>query len=149
MQGFTLNSGAKLEVTESSFSDAYALEKSLISSVKETNLSGLQVKKDIFDMDIDVLLKSVLMMATSPQVEQCLFKCFERATYNNLRINRGLFDDPKIGLQIREDFYEICLKVAEVNCRPFLKRIFSVLKAFLQTLNGILKPESESSKPSS
>lgn len=149
MQGFTLDSGAKLEVTESSFNDAYSLEKALISSVKETNLSGLQIKKDIFDMDIDVLLKSILVMATSSHVEQCLFKCFERATYNGLRINRGLFDDPKIGLLIREDFHEICLKVAEVNCRPFLKRIFSVLKVFLQTLNGILKPESDASKPSS
>ena len=149
MQGFTLVSGAKLEETESSFNDAYALEKSLISAIKETNLSGFQVKKDIFDMDIDVLLKAILVMATSPQVEQCLFKCFERATYNGLRINRGLFDDPKIGLQIREDFHEICLKVAEVNCRPFLQRIFSVLKVFLQTLNGILKPELKASSPSS
>ncbi len=149
MQGFTLDSGAKLEVTESAFNDAYALEKALISAVKETNMTGLQFKKDIFDMDIDVLLKSVLMMAISPQVEQCLFKCFERATYNGLRISRGLFDDPKIGSQLREDFHEICLKVAEVNCRPFLKRIFSVLKTFLQTLNGTLQQKSESNSPTS
>ncbi len=149
MQGFTLSTGAKLEVTESSFAEAYALEKALISSVKETNLSGLQVKKDVFDMDVDVLLKSVLVMATSPEVERCLFKCFERATYDGVKISRGLFDDPKIGLQIREDFHEICLKVAEVNCLPFLKRIFSVLKTFLQTLNATLKPKSESDSPSS
>jgi hypothetical protein len=149
MQGFTLDSGAKLEVTESSFAEAYALEKALISAVKETNLTGLKITKDIFDMDIDVMARSVLVMATSTEVEQCMFKCFERATYDGLRITRGLFDDPKIGPKIREDFYEICLKVAEVNCRPFLKRVFSVLKGFLQTLNGAPKQKSESNSPKS
>lgn len=149
MQGFTLDSGAKLEVTESPFVDAFALEKALITCVKETNLTGLEIKKDIFDMDVDILFKSILMIAISPEVEQCLFKCLERATYNNVRVNHALFDDPKIGLQTREDFHEICLKVAEVNCRPFLKRIFSVLRTFLRTLNGTPEPKSKSSNPSS
>jgi hypothetical protein len=148
MQGFILNTGAKLEVTESSFADAYALEKALLSAIKDTNLAGMQFNKSIFDMDVDVLLKAVLTMATSDHVERCLFKCFERATYDKVRITPELFDDPKIGSQIREDFYEIALKVAEVNCRPFFKKLPSTLKVFLSTLSGSLGSKQESSSTS-
>jgi hypothetical protein len=121
---YQLGSGAKLKVTQASFVDSMALHKALLASVK-----GLQVSADILKMDVSALKDAVISAATSPEVEKALFRCGEKATYENVRVTPSLFDDVQIGTQAREDFYEIAWKIVEVNCGPFFKRTFSRLKA--------------------
>ena len=123
---FTLSSGMKLVVTPAPFVDAMALNKALLLSVK-----GLPISDDMLKMDISVLKDAVISAATSPDVEQALYRCGKRALYNNRVVEPDLFDDPQIGDQAREDFYDIAVKIVEVNCGPFFKKTFSKLKGAL------------------
>jgi hypothetical protein len=136
---FTLGSGAKLTVSQAPFVDAMALHKALLSSVK-----GVKLSEDIFKMDVSVLKDVVVEAATSPAVEQAVFKCGARALYgpDMLSVSPALFDDPKIGTQAREDFYEIAWKIVEVNCSPFFKNAFSRLKAAFPQKEPTASPKS-------
>jgi hypothetical protein len=132
---FTLTSGAKLVVTIAPFQDANNLKNSLLRAVKgmrgldETIVGAAQGIKDV---DLGSILDVVLNAATSPEVENAIFKCAERVTWNAIKVTPELFDDIKYGEQAREDYYEICLKISEVNCRPFLKGVGSLFKGYLQ-----------------
>jgi hypothetical protein len=121
---FTLASGAKLSVTEAPYRDTMSLQRSLLSAVK-----GFPIGDDIMNMDLSVLKDAILSVATSNDVEVALFRCGARATYDDVKVTESLFDDPKMGLRAREDFYEIAWKIIEVNCGPFFKQPFSRLKA--------------------
>lgn len=120
---FTLETGAKLHITVAPFEDAFRLQKALIASTK-----GVPLEKDLMQMELATLKDIVVNAITSTEVVDAMFKCMERATYDNKRVNRDLFDEPNTGERNREDFYEICWRIAEVNCGPFFKRIFSKLK---------------------
>jgi len=124
----TLDSGAKLVVTIAPFQDAYALQKALLKSAK-----GLNISNELLSMDASAVFGAVINAATSDEVEACLFKCFERCTYNDVRINKALFDDEKLGPVAREDFYGISLKIIEANCKPFFKTAFSAWSKFRTT----------------
>lgn len=136
---FILESGAKLTVTESAFEDAIDLNDALIQS-----LGDIKLTDDMLNVEIDpanplgsftgasnlfsLLANKIKAVAASPVVRRCIFKCGERAAYENVRVNKDLFDDPKIGTQARKDFYAICMRIVEVNCRPFLENLLSLLK---------------------
>lgn len=132
----TLTSGSKLNITVAPFAQAHALLKAILKAVK-----GMSVSNDVLGADMSLegirnspalftqIVEKVLAIAVSPEVEDRLFECFARATWNGERITRELFDDPKLGDQAREDYYTICLKVIEANCKPFFKQTFSGLMA--------------------
>lgn len=125
-QDYVLSSGARLHVTVAPFADANALVKALAKCAKGIPLGSNPMSADVG------LLKDVLIEAVaSPEVDMALKACMGRASYNDMRIVPGLFDDPKAGDQIRQDYYEICWKVIEANCAPFFAKAFSVLKARL------------------
>lgn len=129
---FTLASGSKLTVTMSSFDDADALQTALLNAAK-----GLKLPDNPMDVDTTDMIRTILEAATSKDVKAALFKCFERALYDGHKVGRPLFDDLEIGERAREDYYEMAIKVIEVNCRPFLKRVFSLFTAFQATLQSI------------
>ena len=89
-----------------------------------------------------LLANKIQAVASCPGVRHHLFKCGERAIYENVRVNKDLFDDIKIGSQARKDFYIICLKIVEVNCYPFLENLVSLLKIKLKTYTNTPKQES-------
>lgn len=133
MDDITLPSGAKLKITVAPFGDAHALLKAILKAVKGLNLSpeslgvdmsleGLRTAPPSF---LSQIIEKVLSIATSDEVEQALFKCCERSVYQGVRVTREIFDDPKIGTQAREDYYQIAFKVIEANCKPFFKGAFS------------------------
>jgi hypothetical protein len=130
---FTLGSGATLKVTIAPFKDANNLKNALLSAAK--GMTGLDESiigaAGLKEMDLGPILNAILNAATSTTVEQAMFDCAIRATYNDVRVNRELFDDQKIGQQAREDYYEIALKIIEVNCTPFFKRVASLYSGFL------------------
>ena len=131
MAKHTLPSGAELDVTVAPFADADALTKALLKAVK-----GVELRADILQMDMTAIKDVVVGAATSDEVDRALFKCAERASYNGVKVSKGLFDDPEIGTQAREDYYHLCLKVIEVNCLPFFKAAFSELKTRLKGMNA-------------
>jgi hypothetical protein len=136
---FILGSGAKLTVTESSFEDAIELNDALINS-----LGDIKLTDDMLNVDIDpanplgsftgasnlfsLLANKIKSLAASSLVRACIFKCGNRASYNGIRVSKDLFDDPQMGFQARQDYYDILIKIVEVNCRPFLENLISMLK---------------------
>lgn len=125
---FTLASGAVVHVTTASFDDCNALTKAISRCAK-----GLPIG-DVMGMDLSVLKDYLVAAVASDDVERALFKCMERATYamngsGPVRINKALFDDPQLGDAARQDYFEICAKVIEVDVAPFFVKAFSALKA--------------------
>lgn len=136
-----LPSGAQLNITVAPFADAHALLKAILRSVK-----GMSLPQNISEVDMSMagiagnpqlfgtVVDKILSVAVSDDVEKALFKCLERTTYDGVKIHPVIFDDPKYTDRIREDYYSICLKVIEANCKPFFKTAFSELLASTQTL---------------
>lgn len=127
-QKFTLPTGAVLEVSVSSFSDASQLRKQLLAATR-----GVPLPSDLLNEDVTALKDLVVNAACSDAVEEAFFRCADKALYNGVRVSRELFDDPKIMEQARRDYYAIMLRVIEVNCEPFFEQLFSVLKTRLGT----------------
>ena len=121
---FNLQSGAKLIVTASSFKEAQALNKALLASIK-----GLDIADNIMNTDVKSFFSAIVSAATSDDVERALFKCAERSSYDGVKVTPALFDDIKLAEQAREDYYEICKCIIEVNCSPFFKGVFSWFRA--------------------
>lgn len=123
-----LPSGAKLKITVAPFPKALALNKALIRCAK-----GLPMQADFLQMDMGVLKDALVEAATSNEVEDILFQCLERTTYNGVRVTRDLFDDLKIGEAIRKDYYPMAWEVIRANCGPFFEQTSSWLKGLRPT----------------
>jgi hypothetical protein len=138
-QKFMLPSGETLEVTPSDFSAAFGLFKAICGSLK-----GMKMPEEVLNANLgqnplesirkNVALFSVLMekfteIVGNKAVEDAVFQCGRRAVYaGKFTFSAGLMDDPAVGQRVREDFLFIALRIAEVNCKPFLAPIFSKLK---------------------
>ena len=125
---FTLPSGGKLTVSESSYQDATALLKALTRCAK-----GLPLPKDFLEADITVMKDLLVEAMVSEEVDAAIFKCAERAVYDNVRVEKSLFDDPKLKENARADYFLILWHVVEVNCGPFFGKVFSELRDRLKT----------------
>lgn len=136
-QKFVLPSGAELAVTVGTFAEASALLKAILRSLKGMNLTAEALNVEISSLKdnpalISEIFNKVLAVIVSDDVEAALFTCFGRCTYTPVggvmnRVSRELLDDPKLSEGAREDYYTMCMKVAEVNCKPFFKKTFSGL----------------------
>ncbi len=125
---FTLPSGATMIVSESAYADAIGLLKALMKTMK-----GVPLAADVMSLDVSVLKDALIEAGTSPEVDTALFKCAERAVYENVKVTHGLFDDPKLKDQARGDYFLILWHVIEVNCGPFFGKTFSLLRERLKT----------------
>lgn len=122
---FTLASGAKIHITPAQFQQAIALSKARMRCLK-----GLGENMTQFE--------SALAITTSDELEEAFFECAKSSTYNDVRISRSLFDDPKIGEQARIDYMEILKRIIEVNCEPFFP-----LAASRSARNGLTQTENQ------
>lgn len=139
MEEIILPSGAKLQITVAPFADSHALLKAILRSVR-----GAQFSTGIMDTDMSMegiknspealsqIIDKVLSIATSDEVDAALRKCFERVIYQGVKLTISIFDDPNFSEDIRVDYYTICMKVIEANCKPFFKETFSGLSALAQ-----------------
>ncbi len=139
-----LNSGAKLVVTPAPFEDAHDLNAAILESMKGLSFSEKALEIDLNDMKSSAdffsqILDKIISIAISKNVKNALFKCFQRCSYDDVRVNANLFDDSKLGTKAREDYYMICFKVIEVNCWPFFLKTFSEFQKMLPKKDVPLK----------
>lgn len=137
---FTMPSGAVLAITIAPFEDVIALQSSIGKAIGDVILTPGATDAEmslegVFSNPamLSVAVNKIKAIAISPDVRVALFKCFERVTYGGLRLGKDTFDDPERGEAAREDYYNICLKVIEVNCKPFFVKTFSGLKGLGKT----------------
>lgn len=128
MKEVSLPSGAVLKITPAPFSDAKELYQAVAREVRTVHLNNkmemAEVYKDIFCAGI-----------TSREVEACLWKCFQKCLYNDLKIGKDTFEP----VQAREDYTMICMEVAKENIHPFVKSLLSEFGPILELLKADLK----------
>ena len=130
--------GSELKITPAGFSDALALEKAIGRALKGTRLElpetvTAEISPDMFS-DI---AGALLGVATSDEVESCLFKCAERALVGTDKVDRAFFED----IDNRQYFYPIMVEVIKVNVGPFFKGLGSQFAAFLPTAGKSQSPK--------
>ncbi len=136
---FTLPTGSRLSISEASYVDADALLKALAKCTK-----GVSLPNNFLEADV-TMLKDILVEAiTSDEVDRAIFKCAERAVYENQKVSKSLFDDPKLKDNARQDRFMIFWHIVEVNCGPFFGKTFSILKERLRTSQSSQPLPSES-----
>lgn len=135
-----LLSGAKLSITRAEWPNSLGLLEELLKTTQGVESSG-----DLLQMETSQARDVLVRAATSPEAKRFLMKCLERCTYQGQRITASLFDDPVLGDQAREDYFQIASEVVRVNCGPFVKRIASLLKALVGKI-AAGSPPSESPK---
>lgn len=114
--------GKNLTVTPGSFSEAMALQKAIGRALKGTKLELPESSTiDLSPDKIGDILGMVLGVATSNEVEDCLFACSARAVLGQDKIDRDFFEK----VENRELYYPIMVEVIKVNVGPFIKGLAS------------------------
>jgi hypothetical protein len=141
---YKLPSGANLVVSESSYQDANALLKALTRCAK-----GIPLPKNLMEADVTMLKDMLVEAVVSEEVDAALFKCAERAVYESVRVDKTIFDDPKLREKARSDYFLILWHIVEVNCGPFFGKAFSELRERLKTSQSAPESSSKPTSPSS
>ena len=124
-----------LNITQSSFSEAMALQRAVASAINKTKI---QLNADIIDGaeidadSLDSIIKMILNVGISKEIEDCLFVCSERVTYKNEKVNRDFFEK----IENRALYYPIMFEVAKENLSPFFANLGSVLSDITKNLPG-------------
>lgn len=134
MHEHKLPSGAILKIGHTPFEVSLALNEAIVEELKNVVISS--------DMEMATLYKDLFCMGFSSQkIKACLWKCFERCTYNSgkgdLRIDHQTFEP----MEARQDYAEVCMEVAKYNIAPFVKSHFAKFSQVLETLKA--SPESK------
>lgn len=123
--------GKELRITPAGFQDALALEKAIGRALKGTRLElPTDMQAEITGEMFSDIISTVLNVATSNEVEACLFKCAERALLGEEKIDLAFFES----VENREHYYPIMIEVIKVNVGPFFKGLglqFSALSSLI------------------
>lgn len=108
-----LPSGAELRITLAPFADSKALYQAVLEELKSLKLNeeddiGANLIKDLFCVGF-----------SSKKIESALNKCFERVTYNDLKISSDTWEP----IEARDDYMKACMEVAKENILPFVKSL--------------------------
>jgi hypothetical protein len=127
MTEVTLPSGAVLKITPADFETSKALYQAFLEEMKVIKLSGKDEMADVF--------KNLACIGfSSKKIETCLWKCFERVTYNSgngdLKISKDTFEP----VAAREDYMAVCIAVAKENILPFMKSLYAEYGQFLEMM---------------
>lgn len=142
MEFITQNGHKNVKIEPASFQNAVKLKKAVIKCLLDAgtmkDIDNLQTKSS--GSLIDKLTEVLFNAEISPDFESAIFECLKVCIYDDKhRITMQLFDDIP---EMREDYYEIISKCAEVNLRPFFKSLVSELKTRFQTAISSI-PEQE------
>jgi hypothetical protein len=140
----TLPSGARLIITPSDFVLASKMNKIVAKLLKGNGFS-----MDIAGMDMSVLKDAILDLVASQELEDCVFECLQRSSYEGQKVTKNMLNDPKLDAKARGDFYFIVWHAIEANCGPFFGPVFSWLKGRRETTNGSQGSPSPLPTPSS
>ncbi len=122
MREVKMPSGATLKVSMSPFSASKALYQALLREMK-----GIAIpQKD--SPQVESMLKDALCAGfSSPYIEECLWECMKKCTYNGLKIDVDTFEPAKA----REDYIPVCVEVVKDNVLPFAKSLYADYKRFM------------------
>ena len=131
----TIN-GTELRITLGSFQEAMALQKAIGRALKGTKLElpediTAELKADMFSGIID----AVLGVATSDDVEKCLFECAARCLAGTEKIDRDFFEKA----ENRQYYFPIMVEIIKANVGPFFKGLDTQFKGLGQMIASLQK----------
>jgi hypothetical protein len=139
-----LPSGAKLSITLSPFDDAMALQEAIGEAMGDVQLPQNLVESEFSIAGVlqdpeflSLLANKIKSVMLSKTVRAAVFKCFERVTYDSLKLTRAMFYDPAFTEPLIRDYYVICWEVIKANCLPFFDSLISRLKTNVTTTASI------------
>lgn len=130
------DSGAEIVINVAPFDDAMQLKAAIGKQLSghDIDLSKLTGQSDVKDV-FPLVIKAVLSLDSSEDVQEAIFKCLLRCKYNGEKITKHTFENE----DARADYYTIVVECLKVNLRPFFKSHLSKLEASGLTLEKILK----------
>lgn len=135
MKEVTLPSGAILKIGHTPWEISLALSEAVAEEFK-----GVAIKSDL---EMATIYKDIFCtLFPSKKLKECLWKCFERCTYNSgkgdFRIDKQTFEAE----EARQDYFTVCLEVGKQNIAPFVKAHSAGFFHILESLKN-----SQESKP--
>lgn len=115
----TMPSGAVLKITLAPFAVGKALFQAFAQEAANVRLDSKLLEVEV---DLDLIKNLVCMGVASSKIDTALNKCFEKVTYNSIRVTADTFEDENA----RQDYVPALVEVATVNLRPFLKNLASL-----------------------
>ena len=132
---FTTKNGTEVNIISAPTKSVLRLKREVIRHLKNKGLVNDFGKGNITGIDLSHVLDLLVDIDTSEEFETAIFECLKVCIYDTqnkrLKITEQLFDDIP---EAREEYYEIVLKCAEVNLRPFFKSLFTEFSNRLETL---------------
>lgn len=110
MPEFELKSRNKLIVSMAAFEDGNDLRKAVMRCMAKAGLDGFQSEE------------AVQQLLCDNDVERLMFSCAQAAIYAGAKVDKKLFDDPKLAEDARGDYFEIVSRVLGVNLNPFFRQ---------------------------
>lgn len=127
---FTTNNGIKVKINPADFKDAIALKSAFAKEVASANFE-LDFKSLSENIDLAEIVKLAAAVDSSELVQEKIFKCLARCTYDGQRITEATFED----MAAREDYYQIVIECLKVNLSPFFKGLISKLSPLMAKLD--------------
>jgi hypothetical protein len=125
MKEIALPSGAVLKITVSSF----AVSKNLFQAISE-EAKGLKIDAST-EIDVNLIKDLFCAGISSKRIEQCVWECMKKATYNGLNISEETFEPE----EARQDYLQVLVEVTKENVLPFTKSLFAQFGDILKKVN--------------
>lgn len=139
MSTYTAPSGAKVEITLSSYDVAFNLFRAVLKSARKGGITSkipddlsvsnmnMQALGELNIKDFGGLADIVIDIIASPEVEELLFQCFQRCTYEapgsvKEKITKDTFEIESR----RGDFLSVAWAVGWANIKPFIGQLTSL-----------------------
>lgn len=124
MTEFTTANGVTVKINVADFITSMMLKKAVVEAVKDSDVDIASVDLENLKVGaIDSILQIILTADCSDKVNDAIFKCLARCTYNGEKITKDIFENVKA----RENYYEIVIACLKENLTPFFKPLFSKL----------------------
>lgn len=124
MREVKLPSGAVLKVAPAPFADSKSLYQAILREAKglviSTKMEVSSIYKDLFCMGF-----------SSEEIEQRLWVCMKRCTYNSGKGDFKIDDQTFEPVASRDDYMTVCMEVAKENCLPFVKSLYAEYQRLL------------------
>lgn len=124
MKQIDLPSGAKLEIGLAPFKEANRLLKAFTLENKGSTIESRT------ELDVNLLKDLFCTSISSELINDALWECAKRCTYNGLKITPELFEPENA----RQDYLVVMWEVGKANLVPFMKSLFAKLGDIFQAI---------------
>ena len=129
---FKAPSGAKVIINPADFKDAMALKSAIAGEIAKSNID-IDLSNLSKDSDVTDIVKLFMILDSSINVYDAVFKCLVRCTHNGEKITELTFDD----VNNRQDYYEIMFHCIKENLSPFLGGLRLRLSTFMLSISKV------------